>query len=132
MSQYTAWQEWIAMNTPVVILVVGLLAGAVAKLLHTVWNDRKSVEDSNIDRLIISIEKLVKRIDDLFIKHDNHDTRIGKLEKRIEVHFTRCNEREKVIEDIKERQDFSIKKFDKAIIDRKGDAKREDRCDREN
>ena len=129
MNHYTAWQQWLAVNTPVVILVIGLLAGAVAKLVHIVWSERKVTEDSNIDRLIASIDKLVERIDELFEKHDSHETRIGRLEKRIGEHFTRCNEREKMIEDIKDRQNKGLERL--SIIDRAGEPKREDRCDRE-
>jgi len=127
----TAWQLWVFENSILMILVVFILAGAVVTLGKMFWNQYRNNEDSNINRLINSIDKLVIRIDELFAKHDHHEVRIGKLEKRIGEHFTRCNEREKLIKNIQKRQDHNIAKFDQALIVRQNEAEPFNRCDRE-
>ena len=135
MTKQTAWQLWVSDNSILMILVVVLLAGAVITLAKMFWNQYRNNEDSNINRLINSIDNLVKRIDELFEKHDFHEVRIGKLEKRIGEHFIRCNEREKLITDIKKRQDKGIEKLDKIGIPVGGHRQADcpiDRMDREN
>ena len=130
----TAWQLWVSANSILMILVVMILFGAVVKLSMLLWKQYRNTEDSNIDRLIKSIDKLVKRIDELFDKHDHHEVRIGKLEKRIGEHFTRCNEREKLINDIKSRQDKGLDTLNKINLEgghRVNDCPT-DRTDREN
>ena len=107
----TAWQLWVFENSILMILVVFILAGTVVTLAKMFWNQYRNNEDSNINRLIKSIDKLVKRIDELFEKHDDHEARIGRVEKRIGEHFTRCNEREKIMNDIKKRQDRGLEKL---------------------
>ena len=111
MDSYTAWQLWVFENSLLMILAVVLLAGAVITLAKMFWNQYRNNEDSNINRLIKSIDKLVCRIDELFEKHDFHENRISKLEKRQGEHFTRCNEREKLVLDIKHRQDKGLEKL---------------------
>ena len=131
MNEYTAWEHWFAINTPLVLLMFAVMSGAVAKLALMLWKTHKDAEGSNIDRLVKSIEALVARIDELFEKHDGHGVRIGKLEKRIGEHFIRCNEREKVIEGIQETQRVNIIKYDSALMKRQADIPCTDRTDRE-
>ena len=133
MIKQTARQLWVFENSILMILVVFLLAGAVVTLAKMFWNQYRNNENSNINRLINSIDKLVKRIDELFEKHDGHEVRIGKLEKRVGEHFTRCNEREKLITDIKKRQDKGLEKL--GLIPVGGHRQEDcptDRTDREN
>lgn len=131
MNQYSVWEHWFAMNTPLVVLAFTVLGGAVIKLALMVWKNHKDTEESNIDRLVKSIRDLVERLDELFSKHDGHGVRIGKLEKRIGEHFTRCNERERLILNIQEVQRSSIVKYDTALMNRTSDVKCQDRTDRE-
>lgn len=129
----TAWQLWVFENSILMILAVVLLAGAVVTLSKMFWSQYRNNEDSNINRLIKSIDGLVTRIDELFEKHDGHEVRIGKLEKRVGEHFTRCNEREKVVAELKKRQDKGLEKL--SLIPAGGHRQEDrptDRTDREN
>ena len=128
-----AWQLWVFENSILMILVVFILAGAVVTLAKMFWNQYRNNEETSITRLGDGIEKLVKRIDDLIHKHDDHEARIGRVEKRIGEHFTRCNEREKLITDIKKRQDKGLEKLNAIPVGghRMNDCPT-DRTDREN
>ena len=57
-------------------------------------------------------------------KLDDQGDRLGKLEKSVGEQFTRCGEREKVLSDIRLRQDFNIRKFDAALLDKKDGGRR--------
>ena len=131
MNEYTAWEHWFATNTPLVLLMFGVLSAVSAKLALMLWKNHKDTEGSNIDRLVKSIEALVARIDELFEKHDGHGMRIGKLEKRVGEQLTRCREREKVVERIQETQRANIIKYDSALMKRTVDIPCVDRTERE-
>ena len=131
MNQYTAWEHWFAINTPLVLLMFAVVSGVATKLALMLWKNHKDNEESNIDRLVKSIEALVTRIDELFVKHDGHGVRIGKLEKRVGEHLAQCAEREKVMLNLQKTQRNSIMKYDAALMQRTTDVSCADRTDRE-
>ena len=130
-DQYTDWVTIITNNVPLVLILFTVLFASLVKLSLMVWNQRSDIEKSNVTLLIEKIDTLVEKIDALFSKHDNHEVRIDSLENRVGNHFSLCKEREKLLADIKTRQDYHIEKFNLALVDRANEVKREDRTDRE-
>jgi len=79
--------------------------------------------ETKFEQLIQQLDTLVQQIGHLFRDQEIVTesvkvlgVRIGKVEKRIGEHFVRCNEREKLIYDIKDRQANAIKKYDGALL----------------
>ncbi len=128
MSEYSALEQWLTSNAVVVFIIMSIGFAALVKLSLMVWAQHKKIEESEITRLVDRIEDLVEQIKFLFKSQDDHNEkldnltgRVGKVEKRLGEHFTRCNEREKVLTDIGDRQKAAIEKYDKAILRRSSD-----------
>ena len=109
------------------------------ELKKEVEEKREEIEKSEISRVVDKIEDLVEQIKFLFTGQREMNAelsdvklRVGNNEKKIASQCAICKERVNIISDIKERQDYNIAKFDKALIDRAIDVKRVDRTDREN
>ena len=98
--------------------------------------EKNRTAESKFEQLIQRMDTLVEQIGHLFRDQEMVTesvkvlgVRVGKVEKRIGEHFVRCNEREKLIYDIKDRQANAIKKYDGALL--RGTDKCLDRTDRE-
>ncbi len=135
--EYHAWEIWIQSNAILMLTLFGVGFAALVKLSLMVWEQHKKLETSEFAKLVEKMEDLVDQIKFLFKGQEHQErkldgaiVRISKLEKRIGEHFVRCNEREKLVIDIKNRQDKSIQKYDKALL-RTGDTC-QDRTDRDN
>ncbi len=108
----SSWELWIQGNTVVVRVVVAFLGYAVGHLAMTVWKQRKEVEQSELGRVADKLQDLVEQIQYLFQKQDitvtsidNLGGRVTTLEKKQEADRAKCNEREKLVIDIKLKQD---------------------------
>jgi len=135
--EYHAWEIWIQSNAILMLTLFGVGFAALVKLSLMVWEQHKKLETSEFSKLVGKMEDLVDQIKFLFKGQEHQEekldgavVRIGKLEKRIGEHFVRCNEREKMVADIKNRQDNAIQRYDKALL-RPGDSCL-DRTDRDN
>ena len=128
MNEYTGWSAIIANNVPVVMLLFSLGFAAIAFLSNKLFEQKKEIEDASIKTLVTEIKTLVKRIDELFTKHDSHEERIDMLEKSVAGHFSKCAEREKLLNDIKKKQTFHINKFNDVLVPLKQGGHRQDDC----
>jgi hypothetical protein len=131
MNQTSAWATILSDNAPVVLVLFSILGITIAKMSHMIFSQHKKIETSALEKVAGKIDELVDQIKILFLKHDgvmdkldDQGDRLGKLEKSVGEQFTRCGEREKVLSDIRIRQDFNIRKFDAALLDKKDGGRR--------
>jgi len=112
-------EVWVKFVTDNIILVALLLIagfGLLTRLSVLVWQQHKELESSELARFVDKIEDLVDRQNSHIEKLDHLSGRVSKVEKRLGEHFIRCNEREKLLSDIGERQKSAINKYDKALL----------------
>ncbi|MCK5849590.1 MAG: hypothetical protein KAH23_01650, partial [Kiritimatiellae bacterium] len=109
MTEFQGWTQILSTNAPIVLVLFGIGFGGL------VFLSNKLFENTN-RALVNEIKALVKRIDDLFSKHDTHEDRISHLETSVNSHLVQCTEREKMLVDIKKTQKFHITKFNDALI----------------
>ena len=126
MNQTSAWATILADNAPLVVVLFAIMGAAVVKLVHMVVTQHRTIEQAELGRVADKLGELISQIKVLFLKHDkvmdkfdDQGGRLGKLEKAVGEQFTRCDEREKVLSGIRRRQDFNIRKFDTALLDKK-------------
>ena len=136
MNEYQGWSAIIANNVPVVMLLFSLGFGSIAFLSNKLFEQKQKLDDTSMKSLVHEVRTLVERIDELFNKHDTHEARIDMLEKSVAGHFSRCVEREKLLNDIKKKQTFHINKFNDAMVANRGGHRQDDcptdRSDRDN
>ena len=133
--------------TTIILAVVGWLfnrllnqrnrfAKEKADLREEIESQKDRAEQSAFLSIAEKIEGLVLQVTDLFsgqreinadISHIREE--VGDVKADMGKHLAKCDGREQQMLDIKARQDKGLERL--AIIDRKGDPKREDRCDRE-
>ena len=130
-NEIGTWATILANNAPLVVLLFTLAVVTIGKMGHMIWQQHRKIEKSELGRVADKLGELISQIKILFMKHDgvmdkldDQGNRLGKLEKAVGEQFTRCGEREKVLSDIRIRQDFNIRKFDAALLDKKDGGRR--------
>ncbi len=149
MPTYNVWEIWVMQNLPLVFVIAffgsSIFVWMFNKLIEQKkefalekGNLQKEVKEAQDSKLVEKIEALIDQVQFLFSgqREINDDietikTDVSALHEQASNHITRCCEREKVLLNIKERQDQSIAKFDKALLHRNGTPEVVNRNDRE-
>lgn len=95
--------------------------------------ERTKTSAAETSKIVAEIKRLVDEIKKLFADHKSLEMRVGKVENRMGEHFIRCNERERLVLDIKKKQDERLENLNLALTGGRRIADNPtDRLDREN